>query len=81
MNALHDGYHDSKSKEESKEEIGRNCHSIVPFIKHSTDRNRKVYRNRTLQDTAKPHSETTLCMNRFMSVKTSDNITKKNYMN
>ena len=81
MNTLHDGYHDSKSKEESKEETGRNCCSTVPPIKYSTDRNRKVYRNRTPQDTTKLHSETTLCMNRFTSVKTSDNITKKNYMN
>ena len=81
MNALHDGHHDSKSKEESKEETGRNCYSTILLIKYSTDRNRKVYRNRTPQDTAKPHSGTTLCMNRFMSVKTSDNIAKKNYMN
>ena len=81
MNNLHDRHYDSESKEESKEETGRNCYSTVPLIKHNTDKNRKVYRNRTLQDTAKPHSETTLHMNRFMSVKTSDNIVKKNYMN
>ena len=81
MNALHDGHHDSKSKRESKKETGRNHYSTVPPIKYNTDRNRKVYRNRTLQDTTKPHSETTLCMNRFTSVKTLDNITKKNYMN
>ena len=81
MNALHDEHHDSKSKGESKEETGRNYCSTVLLIKYNTDKNRKVYRNRTPRDTAKPHSETTSRMNRFTSVKTSDNIAKKNYMN
>ena len=67
--------------EDNQSEERPNCCSIKPFIRHSMNKNSTSHNNRTTQATNEPHSSNTLQTSRFASVRPSDNLVRKSYVN
>ncbi|EJC97493.1 uncharacterized protein FOMMEDRAFT_163101 [Fomitiporia mediterranea MF3/22] len=77
-----DDSEDESETAKGKESEEKNFHrSSVPPIKRSADRNSKGHRKRTTRDTAEPQSSNTPQTNRFASVRPSDNLARKSYVN
>ena len=67
--------------EDNQSEERPNYYSTKPFIKYSINKNSTGYNNRTTQATNKLHSSNTLQTSRFASVRPSDNLARRSYVN
>ena len=72
---------ENTDSEDNQSEERLNCYSTKPFIRHSMNRNSTGHNNRTTQATNESHSSNTLQTSKFTSVRLSDNLVRRSYVN